>query len=56
MLQNLTKTRAKLGCTGLAFAPRAFLQIFITTSSITAWRVWGSYPFRISLVSVSSFT
>jgi hypothetical protein len=32
MLQNLTKTRAKLGCTGLTFAPRAFLQIFITTT------------------------
>jgi hypothetical protein len=32
MLQNLTKTRAKSGCTGLAYVPRAFLQIFITTT------------------------
>jgi hypothetical protein len=32
MLQNLTKTRAKLGCIWLTFVPRAFLQIFITTT------------------------
>jgi hypothetical protein len=32
MLQNLTKTRVKSGCTGPPFAPRAFLQIFITTT------------------------
>jgi hypothetical protein len=55
MLQNLTKTRAKLGCTGLAFAPRAFLQIFITTTLHHRLAGLCSYPFRISLVAVGSF-
>jgi hypothetical protein len=32
MLQNLTKTRAKLDCVWLPLVPRAFLQIFITTT------------------------
>ena len=32
MLQNLTKTRTKLVCMWLTFVPRAFLQIFITTT------------------------
>ncbi len=31
-LQNLTKTRADVDGSWLAFAPRAFLQIFITTT------------------------
>jgi hypothetical protein len=29
LLQNLPKSRAKSGHVGLAFAPRAFFQIFI---------------------------
>jgi hypothetical protein len=31
-LQNLAKTRANVDSSWLAFAPRAFLQIFITTT------------------------
>jgi hypothetical protein len=31
-LQNLTKTRANVDGIWLAFVPRAFLQIFITTT------------------------
>jgi hypothetical protein len=54
MLQNLTKTRAKLGCTGLPFVPRAFLQIFITTTLHHRLADFGSYPFRINLVTIDS--
>jgi hypothetical protein len=39
----------------LPFAPRAFLQIFITTTLHHRLAGFGSYPFRISLVAVYSF-
>jgi hypothetical protein len=44
LLQNLPKTRAKSGRARLAFAPRAFFQIFIkaTLNRRFAGLVWGS--------------
>jgi hypothetical protein len=31
-LQNLTQTRASIGCVGRPYVPRALLQIFITNT------------------------
>jgi hypothetical protein len=38
----------------LTFAPRAFLQIFITTTLHHRLAGFGSYPFRINLVTIDS--
>jgi hypothetical protein len=44
LLQNLPKTRTKSGRARLAYAPRAFFQIFIkaTLNRRFAGLVWGS--------------
>jgi hypothetical protein len=44
-LQNLPKTRASAGGSRLAFAPRAFLQIFITTTLTYRLETWLAFRF-----------